>query len=104
MVIRHQSRQKRGAGRVLGESAFMARDREASTAQGSTGKISKEPTPEDAARLTDAFKHLLSKLHDPTLVEIALLRLKGHTSEKISAELAMSIRTVDRKFRLIRAI
>jgi DNA-directed RNA polymerase specialized sigma24 family protein len=104
MAVRHQSRQKRGGGRVLGESAFSRRDRAVAEIPGLTEILSREPTPEDAARFADALDHLLGKLDDPTLVEIALRRLKGHTSEEIAGELGTSPRTVDRKLRLVRAI
>ncbi len=104
MVIRHQSRQKRGTGRVVGESAFSPRDRSSAAASCLTAVLSKEPTPADAARFCDDLDHLLSKLDDRILVGIALRRLKGHTSEEIGAELGTSTRTVDRKLRLIRAV
>ena len=81
-----------------------AQNRGVAEAPDLAGILSKEPTPEDAARFTDVLDNLLSKLDDPTLVGIALLRLKGHTSEEISTQLATSVRTIDRKLQLIRAI
>jgi DNA-directed RNA polymerase specialized sigma24 family protein len=104
MAMRHQSRKKRGAGRVAGESAFLPHNRRAAEAPSLTEILSNEPTPEDAARFSDDLDHLLSKLTDPILVDIALRRLKGDSSEEISAALGTSARTVDRKLRLIQVI
>jgi DNA-directed RNA polymerase specialized sigma24 family protein len=104
LMMRHQTRQKRGGGQVLGESAFQARDRRARNGGGLGEILSKEPSPDDATRFVDAFEHLFNKLDDPTLKTIALRKLKGHTVEEIGAELGTSTRTIDRKLRLIRAI
>jgi DNA-directed RNA polymerase specialized sigma24 family protein len=104
MAVRRQSRQKRGGGRVFGESAFLRRDRTVAEIPNLTEILGNEPTPEDAASFADTLDHLLGKLGDATLVEIALRRLKGHTSEEIAGQLGTSARTVDRKLRLVRAI
>ncbi len=106
MQVRHQMRRKRGGGGVLGESAFLGRDR-AAGGTGGTGLaeiLGNEPSPEDAARFTDTLNHLIDSLGDPTLKSVALRRLQGHTSAEIGTELGTSTRTVDRKLRLIRAI
>ncbi len=99
-TVRHQTRQKRGGGRVLGESA-VAGDGEA---DGLARFLSREPTPEDAARFADQYERLLGRLEEPTLKTIALRRLEGYSSEEIAAALGTSARTVDRKLGLIRAI
>ena len=104
LMMRHQNRQKRGGGRVLGESAFQGRDRAAVPGGGLGEILSKEPTPDDAARFADAFDHLINKLQDSTLKTIALRKLNGHTAEEIGADLGTSTRTIDRKLRVIRAI
>jgi DNA-directed RNA polymerase specialized sigma24 family protein len=106
VTMRHQTRQKRGGGRVLGESAFGvgARDRETETGSGIAAILSREPTPDDAARFADAFDHLIARLRDQALRTIALRKLKGDTVEEIGASLGTSTRTIDRKLRLIRAI
>ncbi len=99
-TVRHQTRQKRGGGRVLGESA-VAGDGEA---DGLARFLSREPSPEDAARFADQYERLLGRLEEPTLKTIALRRLEGYSSEEIAAGLGTSARTVDRKLGLIRAI
>lgn len=101
-VVRHQTRQKRGGGAVLGESALALGDE--SGGDGLAQFLSREPTPEDAARFADEYQRLLAKLADATLQAVALRKLEGHSTEEIAAELGVSTRTVDRKLRLIRAI
>jgi DNA-directed RNA polymerase specialized sigma24 family protein len=105
-VMRHQTRQKRGGGRVLGESAFqMAGTSPAIASGGGLAEVlSREPTPDDAVRFAEMFDQLVNKLQDPVLKTIALSKLKGHTVEEIGATLGTSTRTIDRKLRLIRAI
>ena len=104
VTMRHQTRQKRGGGRVLGESAFASLAGGTQTANGIAAILSREPTPDDAARFADAFDQLISRLADPTLKTIAVRKLKGDTVEEIGAYLGTSTRTIDRKLRLIRAI
>jgi DNA-directed RNA polymerase specialized sigma24 family protein len=103
-MMRHQTRQKRGGGRLLGESAFQARGGQTVAGGGLAEVLSKEPTPDDAARFADAFDDLISKLPDPMLKTIVMRKLKGHTVEEVGAALGKSTRTIDRKLRLIRAI
>ena len=103
-MMRHQTRQKRGGGRVLGESVFQAWSGQTASGGGLAEVLSKDPTADDAARFADAFDHLISKLTDPTLKTIAMHKLKGHTVEEVGAALGTSRRTIDRKLRLIRAI
>ncbi len=100
-TVRHQTRQKRGGGRVLGESAVGGDDTDG---PGLARFLSREPTPEDAARFADEYERLLGRLEDSTLKTIALRRLEGYSSEEIAAGLGSSTRTVDRKLGLIRAI
>jgi len=98
-AIRHQTRLKRGGGRVVGESALIGDEGE-----GMTQFLAAEPTPEDAAELADEFERLVAMLGDETLRRIALRKLEGYCSADIAAEIGTSARTVDRKLNLIRAI
>jgi DNA-directed RNA polymerase specialized sigma24 family protein len=99
--VRHQTRQKRGGGSVLGESAFMDVDAIDSRM---THLLSRELAPELAAESAEAFERLFEKLGHPTLRTVAQLKLEGYTTEEIAAEIGTSTRTVDRKLQLIRAI
>jgi DNA-directed RNA polymerase specialized sigma24 family protein len=97
-TIRHKTRQKRGGGQVLGESALMDTD------EGITQALSREPTPEEAARFAESYDRLIASLDNTTLRSIALSKLEGQTTEEIAARLKVSIRTIDRKLGLIRAV
>jgi DNA-directed RNA polymerase specialized sigma24 family protein len=99
--VRRQTRQKRGGGLVLGESALIDDDM---LDEGMVRFLSREPTPEHAAQFADDYDRLLAKLEDPTLRTIALRKLEGHTSEEIATEFGTSTRTIDRKLYLIRMI
>lgn len=101
-LVRHQTRQKRGGGQVLGESAFL--DADDADGAGMAQFLSRDPTPEDAAQFAEDYERLLAKLTNPTLRSIALRKLEGHTTEEIAAGLGISTRTVDRKLQLIRAV
>ena len=64
--------------------------------------LDKGPTPEFAAQFAEDVEVLLARLGDETLRKIALLKLDGHTTEEIAAQLGTSKRTIDRKLHLIR--
>jgi DNA-directed RNA polymerase specialized sigma24 family protein len=98
-TLRHQSRQKRGGGQVVGESAV-----ERLGTGGLDQILCREPTPGDAAAFADDCERLFNRLADPVLKTIALRKLEGFSSEEIAAELKVSVRTVDRKLELIRGI
>ena len=101
-TVRHRTRQKRGGGKVLGESALMeGGDPDDS---GIANVLSREPTPEEAAQFADDYDRLFGKLTQPVLKTIALRKLEGLGSEEIGTELGVSARTVDRKIQLIRAL
>ncbi|HZW32681.1 MAG TPA: ECF-type sigma factor [Isosphaeraceae bacterium] len=101
-TMRHQVRQKRGGGRVLGESALLVN--QGGEGEGLAEILGREPTPEAAARFADGYRSLLAKLHDPTLRSIAERRLEGQTTQEIAAAHKVSTKTIERKLHLIRAI
>jgi len=100
-TVRHQTRQKRGGGQVLGESAVMGAGE---IEQGLARFLSREPSPDEAAEFADDLERLLDMLGNPTLRTIALHKLEGHTSEEIASHLGISSRSVDRKLELIREV
>jgi DNA-directed RNA polymerase specialized sigma24 family protein len=102
-TIRHQTREKRGGGHVLGESAVGGGE-DPSDTQGLSRFLSREPTPDDAAEFADELEGLFSRLDDVLLRVIAFQKLQGLTPEEIAGSLDVSRRTVDRKLRLIRAM
>jgi DNA-directed RNA polymerase specialized sigma24 family protein len=100
--VRHQMRQKRGGGSVLGESALG--DRDEPTEAHMAEFLSHEPTPEAAFQFAEEYDRLFNQLDDPRLQSVARLRLEGWRSEEIAEELGTTRRTIDRKLQLIRAI
>jgi DNA-directed RNA polymerase specialized sigma24 family protein len=104
VAMRHQSRQKRGGGNVLGESALSPRERDDLAEADLARFLSREPTPEAAIQFTDEYNRLFDRLEDPTLKSIAQRKLEGWASEEIAQDLGTTRRTVDRKLRLIRAL
>jgi DNA-directed RNA polymerase specialized sigma24 family protein len=100
--IRHESRQKRGGGRVLGESALLDGARLGDA--GIDHLPGREPTPAAAAALAEGFERLLTVLGDPALQTIALRRLEGYSVNEIAAAMGVAPRTVDRKLQVIRAV
>jgi DNA-directed RNA polymerase specialized sigma24 family protein len=88
--LRHETAEKRGGGKRYGE-AFL------------DDVVSDEPTPEFTAELMDELRRLLAILRreDGTLCLIAMRKLEGYNTSEIAAELSVSPRTVERKFRRV---
>jgi len=61
------------------------------------------PDPQFATLAAEAFGLLLDRLGDEQLQLIALRKLEGYANEEIAAQLACSMRSVERKLALIRA-
>jgi DNA-directed RNA polymerase specialized sigma24 family protein len=102
-LIQHQLRQKRGGGKVLGESAI-AGPGEDGRPEGLEQIIGQEPTPEFAAQLAEEHQRLLDLLGDADLQKVARWKLEGYTNEEIADQLKCVPRTVERKLNAIRAI
>jgi RNA polymerase sigma factor (sigma-70 family) len=101
-TIRQQSRQKRGGGQVLGESALLVGA--GTEGEGLAEVLSREPTPDEVAGFAEDYHRFLARLQEPTLRTIALRRLEGQTTREIARALDVSTKTVERKLQLIRAI
>jgi DNA-directed RNA polymerase specialized sigma24 family protein len=101
---RRQFADKRGAGQVRGESAFLGAGRsdEPDHEKGIAAVLGKEPTPELAAMVAEECRQLLDRLGDETLRQVALWRLEGHSAREIAAKLGCVRMTVQRKLSLIR--
>jgi RNA polymerase sigma factor (sigma-70 family) len=103
-LVRDQSRQKRGGGMVLGESALFSPDDSTHAADGIEQILSNAPSPEFAAQLTEQFERLYGELTDPDLRTIATLRMEGYTIDEISQNIGRAPATIERKLKIIRTI
>lgn len=100
--LRQQGRQKRGGGKVLGESALDSPD-DSSAAPGVARLADPEPDPALAAIMAEECQRLLDLLDDP-MRELALLKLEGYSNEEIAHRQGVAQRTVQRKLELIRSL
>jgi RNA polymerase sigma factor (sigma-70 family) len=99
---RYDHAEKRGGGRVHGESIFMAGEFDLGHGSGIGAVLGREPTPELANLVAEDFHRLLDSLDDETLRQIALLTLEGYTVQEIAARLGCVRRTIERKLERIR--
>ncbi|MCA9213223.1 MAG: sigma-70 family RNA polymerase sigma factor [Planctomycetales bacterium] len=102
-TIHHQRRnmaEKRGGGKVRGESVFFRPDDDQ---VGLEQVLGSEPTPELAASVSEACAELLAKLDDEKLRTIAQLKLEGYTNDEIAEKLDCTTRTIERKLERIRS-
>jgi RNA polymerase sigma factor (sigma-70 family) len=98
---RREGRKRRGGGRVKGESAFGDGD-SADQQPGLAEVIGDEPTPEFAAIMVEECQRLLERLDNDDLATLAVAKMEGYTNEEIAKQLGCSVRTVERRLRLIR--
>jgi DNA-directed RNA polymerase specialized sigma24 family protein len=68
--------------------------------QGLAGLVGREPGPEFAA----AVAALLDLLPDDPLRQVALRKMEGYTDQEIARQMGCSVKTVERKARVIRSI
>jgi DNA-directed RNA polymerase specialized sigma24 family protein len=54
--------------------------------------------------IAEETAHRLDSLPDPTLREVARLRMEGQTNEEIAARLGCVVRTVERKLEVVRKL
>jgi len=93
--------QKRGGGRIRGESVFGDKDDDQ---HGLTRILGTEPTPELAVAFAENCRQMLDQLQDETLRQVALWTLEGYRTEEIAEKLGCVRRTVERKLERIREI
>jgi RNA polymerase sigma factor (sigma-70 family) len=97
---RRESRQKRGAGRVVLESALVAG--QMSEVDALQQVIGTDPSPEFAAMVAEECARRLDGLPDDSLRLVALLKMEGYTNDEIADRLGCGPRTVTRKLNVIR--
>jgi DNA-directed RNA polymerase specialized sigma24 family protein len=101
-LARNRACQKRGGGKVVGESALL--ERPDAGEEGLAQFLGREPGPDLAAQLAEDYKRLMEALVNDTLRTVALMRLEGHSAGEIGRRLAISPRSVERKLRVIRQL
>jgi len=99
-ATQHARRQRRGGGRVRGDSALGLPERD--DGPGWEQVVGAEPTPEFSCQVREELDQRLAALGDPVLKEIALSKLDGHTTDEIARRLNVVPRTIERKLALIR--
>lgn len=97
--VARERTQKRGGGKVRGESVFEADP----ASPGLAGWASPEPSPEFTALLAEECRTLLDRL-DEGERQIALWKLEGWTNEEVAQRSGRSLRSVERKLQLIRKL
>lgn len=97
--VRSETREKRGGGKVRGESIYI---RGHNTSGGLHEAAGNSPAPDLAVEFEDQCRHLLDSLDDDTLRTIALLRLEGHTVDEIASRIGCAKRSIERRLNLIR--
>jgi DNA-directed RNA polymerase specialized sigma24 family protein len=94
--------QKRGGGKVRGESAF-AVGLSDSDEGGIDQALGSEPTPELAVMLAEQCGGLLGML-DERQRPVALLKMEGFTNQEIAERLDLALRSVERRLEQIREL
>jgi DNA-directed RNA polymerase specialized sigma24 family protein len=95
---------KRGGNLVRVDRAHGRRGEPADGPDPLIGIVSRDPSPEFAAMVADETAHLLDRLGDPNLRQIALWRMEGYTRDEIASRLGCARRTIARRLDLIRSI
>jgi DNA-directed RNA polymerase specialized sigma24 family protein len=99
-LARYERRQIRGGGRVQGEPSL-----DGSTSACGDQGFAQAPdaglSPEFAAMMGEQCRRLLQQL-EPDLQGLALARMEGYSNEEIAQRMRRSVRTVERRLRLIR--
>jgi DNA-directed RNA polymerase specialized sigma24 family protein len=98
--LQREGAQKRGGGRLVGESALIGGD--AAEAGGLEQIAGDEPSPELAAMVIDEYRRLREGLRTEAMRQVLDLRLEGYTREEIAERLGCAERAVKRKLEVIR--
>ena len=100
--IRRQTAKKRGGENVRGESIVGSGDSDQMT--GFDQFIHGEPTPEFLALMDEQQRAMFDALPDESQREVARLRFEGYSNEEIAKDLDISLRSVERKLKVVREV
>ncbi len=95
--------QKRGGGKVRGDSVLGGADGE-SPGLGFDGVSGDAPTPEVLAIAAEEHHRLVLLLGDDRLRQIAQFKLEGYTNDQIASRLSLTCRSIERKLQQIRKV
>jgi DNA-directed RNA polymerase specialized sigma24 family protein len=101
-AMRRSQSQKRGGGRVSGDSAFFPNTNKQAPSN-LAEMLGEGPTPAFAAEVAEECERLLAQLGDDQLRSIALLKMEGYTVAEISQKMSCAHRSVERGLQVIRA-
>ena len=96
-------KQKRGGGRVRGDSVLEAKGGD-SWGAGFDEILGDAATPEVLAIAVEEYQRLMRALDDDRLRTIAERKLEGHQNEEIADRLGLACRSIERKLQRIRQI
>ncbi len=100
----HQAQRKSGSESGQNHNHVSSAVRPAAVAEALSELISREPTPEFAAELTDQLQMLLKRLDEtgqPELRNIALMKMEGFSCSEIAEQIGCAVRSVERRMTLI---
>jgi RNA polymerase sigma factor (sigma-70 family) len=103
-LCQRETRQKRGGGKIAGESALDGLLGSEDGGAGIEQVVGAEPTPELAAQAADELQRLLGVLPKEEVRAVALLKLEGYTNAEIADRLGCAEVTVERRLSLIRSL
>src|SRR5262249_47724992 len=99
--VETQNRQKRGGGKVRGDSVLLG-PQSGEELAGFDALVGKEPSPAFLAQAGEACEHLLDSLGDEALRTMAILKMQGYTIDEIAAQTGCTKRAVQRRLEIIR--
>jgi RNA polymerase sigma factor (sigma-70 family) len=99
---KHATRQKRGGGKVRGESAWLDAVDGSDRDGGINLVIGDEPTPAFAAEVAKRTQRLLTALGSEELRRVAVWKLEGYSNQEIADKIGCVERTVERRLKIIR--
>jgi DNA-directed RNA polymerase specialized sigma24 family protein len=94
--------QKRGAGRVSGESGVDNLQDSQGVKMGLAAFPGQDPTPDFAAAAVEELQNLMDLLPDKELRQICMWKMEGFTNDEIANKIGRVTRSVENKLRLIR--
>jgi DNA-directed RNA polymerase specialized sigma24 family protein len=100
----HEARQKRGGGKVRGESAWRNAADGSDHDGGINLVIGDEPTPAFVVELAEEARRLLDALGSEELRRVAVWKMEGYSNQEIAAKLDCVERTVERRMKIIRGV